>query len=81
LSDLERDYVALRKWLGVLSDQLAGATQLGGLTWSSGTRQGEVTRVKVDAGKIGIMKYANTSYTGIELTVSVVVNESLTMVA
>jgi hypothetical protein len=81
LSDLERDYVALRLWLGVLSDQLRASVQLGGLTWSSGVRVGEVTRVKVDDWKIGILTYANTKYTGIELTVSVLVNESLTMVA
>ena len=79
--DAERDYVALRKWLDVLSDQLRSSVQLGGLTWSSGVRQGEVTRVKVDGWRIGILTYANVQYSGIELDVSVVVNESLTMVA
>jgi hypothetical protein len=81
LSDLERDYVALRKWLDILSDQLRASVQLGGLTWSSGTRQGEVTRAKVDGWKIGILTYANVKYTGIELAVSILVNESLVMVA
>jgi hypothetical protein len=81
LSDLERDYVGLRKWLDVLSDQLRASVQLGGLTWTSGVRQGEVTRAKVDGWKIGILTYANEKYTGIELSVSVLVNESLTMVA
>lgn len=79
--DAERDYVGLRKWLDVLSDQLRASVQLGGLTWSSGVRQGEVTRVKVDDWKIGILTYAGVQYSGIELNVSVVVNESMTMVA
>lgn len=79
--DAERDYVGLRKWLDVLSDQLRASVQLGGLTWSSGVRQGEVTRAKVDAWRIGILRYANIDYSGIELDVSVLVNESLLMVA
>lgn len=79
--DAERDFPALRRWLDILSDQLVSSVQLGGLTWSSGTRQGEVTRVKVDAWRIGILTYANLQYSGIELDVSVLVNESLTMVA
>jgi hypothetical protein len=79
--DAERDFPALRKWLSILSDQLASSVQLGGLTWSSGARQGEVTRAKVDDWMIGILTYANVQYSGIELTVSVLVNESLTMVA
>jgi hypothetical protein len=79
--DAERDFVALRKWLDVLSDQLRASVQLGGLTWSSGVRQGEVTRAKVDSWKIGTLTYANVQYSGIELEVSVLVNESLVMVA
>jgi hypothetical protein len=79
--DAERDFPALRKWLDVLSDQLRASVQLGGLTWTSGVRQGEVTRAKVDDWKIGILTYAGLQYSGIELNVSVVVNESLTMVA
>lgn len=79
--DAERDYVGLRKWLDVLSDQLRASVQLGGLTWTSGVRQGEVTRATVDDWKIGILTYANTQYSGIELTVTVLVNESLSMVA
>ena len=81
VGDAERDFVALRKWLDVLSDQLRASVQLGGLTWTSGVRQGEVTRAKVDGWKIGILTYANVPYSGIELSVSVLVNESLTMVA
>jgi hypothetical protein len=81
VGDAERDFVALRKWLDVLSDQLRAAIQLGGLTWSSGVRQGEVTRAKVDSWKIGVLTYAGVPYSGIELTVSVVVNESLVFVA
>jgi hypothetical protein len=79
--DAERDFVALRKWLDVLSDQLRASVQLGGVTWSSGVRVGEVTRAKVDTWKIGVMTYAGLQYSGIELSVSVLVNESLTMVA
>lgn len=79
--DAERDFPALRKWLEVLCDQLRGALQLGGVTWSNGVRAGEVTRAVVTSWKIGVLTYANVQYTGIELTVSVLVNESLVMVA
>ena len=79
--DAERDFMALRKWLDVLSDQLRASVQLGGLTWTSGVRQGEVTRAKVDSAKVGILTYAGLQYSGIEFNVSVFVNESLTMVA
>lgn len=79
--DAERDFPGLRLWLGVLCDQLRGAVQLGGLTWTSGVRVGEVTRAIVTGWKIGVLTYAGVQYTGIELSVSVLVNESLTMVA
>lgn len=75
--DADRDFPALRKWLTILSDRLAGAVQLGGLTWSGG----EVTRATFTGWRIGILTYANVQYSGIELDVSVLVNESLTMVA
>ena len=65
----------------MLSDQLRASVQLGGLTWTSGVRQGEVTRAIVTAAKVGVLTYANVQYSGIELTVTVLVNESLTMVA
>lgn len=81
VGDAERDFPALRKWLDVLSDQLRASVQLGGLTWTNGVRQGEVTRAKVDSWKIGFLTYAGVQYSGIELTVSVVVNESLSFVA
>lgn len=81
VGDAERDFPALRKWLDVLCDQLRGAVQLGGVTWSDGTRSGEVTRALVTGWKIGILTYANVQYSGIELSVSVLVNESLVMVA
>jgi hypothetical protein len=80
--DAERDFIALRKWLDVLSDQLAGSVQLGGLTWSTPAgRLGEVTRAVVASAKVGILTYAGVQYSGIELTVTVLVNETLTMVA
>ena len=79
--DAERDFPALRKWLDVLCDQLRASIQLGGLTWTSGVRVGEVTRAKVDSWKIGTLTYAKVEYSGIELSVSVLVNETLTMVA
>lgn len=81
IGDAERDFPALRKWLEVLSDQLRASVQLGGLSWTNGVRSGEVTRAKVDSWRIGILTYANMPYSGIEFTVSVLVNETLTMVA
>lgn len=81
IGDAERDFVALRKWLDVLSDQLRASIQLGGLTWTTGVRVGEVTRAKVDGWRIGVLTYAGLPYSGIELDVSVFVNESLSFVA
>jgi len=63
--DLERDTVALRKWLGVLVDRLRGASQLGGT----------VSLARVMSWLIGVLPYGGLDYTGIELTVSVVINE------
>lgn len=79
--DAERDFPGLRAWLGILSDQLRASIQLGGLTWTSGVRQGEVTRAMVTGWKIGVLTYAGVQYSGIELSVSVLVNESLSFVA
>lgn len=79
--DAERDFVALRKWLEILADQLRASVQLGGLTWSNGVRIGEVTRATVEGWRIGMLTYAGLTYSGIELDVSVLVNETLTMVA
>ncbi len=69
--DLERDTVALRKWLTVLVDQLKISTQLGGI----------VTRAYVESYSVGVFDYTPNQYTGIELTVSVLVNEAWAAVA
>lgn len=63
-ADLERDTVALRKWLTVLLDQLFGAVMLGGI----------VTRALINAYTMGILSYAGQDYTGIELTVAITTN-------
>lgn len=65
IGDLERDTVALRKWLTVLVDQLRLSSQLAGI----------VTSAKVTDWAIVILKYAGQEYTGIELTVRIVANE------
>jgi hypothetical protein len=65
VGDLERDMVALRKWLTILVDQLRLASQLGGL----------VTQAKVMTWKVAIIRYADVEYSGIELGVSINVNE------
>jgi hypothetical protein len=69
--DLERDTAALRKWLTVLVDQLKISTQLGGI----------VTKAYVDSYTVGTFVYATQDYSGIELTVSVLVNEAWAAVA
>jgi hypothetical protein len=69
--DLERDTVALRKWLTVLVDQLKLSTQLGGI----------VTKAWVASYNVGVFDYTPNQYTGIELTVSVLVNEAWAAVA
>jgi hypothetical protein len=57
--------IALRKWLTVLVDQLRLAAQLAGI----------VTQAKVMTWKVGVLSYANINYSGIELGVSINVNE------
>ena len=69
--DLERDTVALRKWLTVLVDQLKLSMQLGGI----------VTAARIESYTVGVFPYAGLQYTGIELTVRVVVNEPWAAVA
>jgi hypothetical protein len=69
--DLERDMVALRKWLTVLVDQLKLAAQLGGI----------VTQAKVIGSKLGTLTYAQIPYSGLELAVMVNVNEPWSPVA
>jgi len=69
--DLERDTAALRKWLTVLVDQLKISTQLGGI----------VTMATVISYNVGVFDYTPAQYTGIELTVSVLVNEAWAAVA
>ena len=69
--DLERDTPALRKWATVLVDQLKISTQLGGA----------VTLAVVTHWAVGTYDYTPNQYTGIELTVSVVVNEAWAAVA
>ena len=72
--DLERDTVALRKWLTVLVDQLKTGTQLGGA----------VTLATVTHWTVGSFDYSpipGVKYTGIELTVEIVVNEAWAAVA
>lgn len=69
--DLERDINALRRWLGVLVDQLKLSVQLAGA----------VDRATVDSWRIGILTYAGQPYTGIELSVGVVKTEGWAAVA
>lgn len=68
---LERDTVALRRWLTVLVDQLRASAMLGGI----------VTLARVESWLIGLLPYAGTDYTGIELTVRVTVNEAWSVTA
>lgn len=69
--DLERDTVALRKWLTVLADQLRLSAQLAGI----------VTAARIESYTVGVMTYATVDYTGLELNVRVIVNEPWTAVA
>ena len=62
---LERDTVALRRWLSVLVGQLRQSVQLGGI----------VTSARIASWLIGILPYGGSEYTGIELTVRIVTNE------
>ncbi len=69
--DLERDMIALRRWLTVLVYQLKVATQLGGI----------VTGARVMTWKMGTLTYASTQFSGLELGVEVSVNEGWVAVA
>jgi hypothetical protein len=71
IGDLERDTVALRKWLTVLVDQLRVSSQLAGI----------VTSARVIEWAIAVLPYGGVEYTGIELTVSIVTNEPWSAVA
>lgn len=76
-NDLSRELPALRKWLTVLADQLRGAAKLGGLTGSTW----EVAVSRLDMWKMGVLRYAGEDYSGIEFTITVVVNEAWVPVA
>lgn len=76
-NDLGRELPALRKWLTVLADQLRLAAKLGGLT--AGTW--EVAAARIDTWKMGVLDYASQPYSGIELMITVVVNEGWAAVA
>ena len=65
VTDLPRQNVACRKWAGVLVDQLRGAVQLGGT----------VARATVDGYTVGMLRYGNGTYAGIELKVTTVTTE------
>lgn len=65
ITDLPRQNVALRKWAGVLVDQLRGATQLAGT----------VARATIDGYTVGMLRYGNATYAGIELKASTVTTE------
>lgn len=69
-TDLRRDMIALRLWLAILVDQLKLSAQLAGI----------VTQAKVMTWKIGTLDYGD-AYTGIELGVSINVNEAWSPVA
>ena len=69
--DMPRDSVALRKWLGVLLDQLRGAAQLGGI----------VASARVTGWRTVKIAYGGDDFNGIELDVSVVTTEAWTATA
>lgn len=71
--DMERDTIALRKWATVLVDQLKLSAQLGGI----------VTLANVTGWTIGKFGYPGSEvmFTGVELTVEIVVNEAWAAVA
>ena len=66
--DMARDSVALRKWLGVLLDQLRGAAQLGGI----------VASARVTGWRTVKITYGGDDFNGIELDVAVVTTEAWT---
>lgn len=63
--DLERAEVGLRKWLGVLVNQLLTTTQLGGL----------VVVARIMSWRVGVLTYAVTDHSGIEMTVETETSE------
>jgi hypothetical protein len=69
--DLERDMVALRRWLTVLLDRLLGAVQLAGV----------VHLAQIVGWTIGVFPYAGQEYTGIELAVSIGTNDHYTPIS
>lgn len=69
--DMARDSVALRKWLGVLLDQLRGAAQLGGI----------VASARVTGWRTVKITYGGDDFNGIELDVAVVTTEAWTATA
>jgi hypothetical protein len=69
--DMARDSVALRKWVGVLCDQLRGAAQLGGI----------VASARVSGWKTVKLTYGGDDFNGIELDVTVVTAEPWTATA
>jgi hypothetical protein len=71
MGDLERDTVALRRWLTVLLTRMDGAVQLGGI----------ITLGYISHWQINVFSYAQLDYTGIELTINVHVEEAVTAVA
>jgi hypothetical protein len=66
--DMARDSVALRKWAGVLCDQLRGAAQLAGI----------VASARVSSWKTAKLTYAGDEFNGIELDVTIVTTEAWT---
>lgn len=71
ITDLPRQNIALRKWAGVLVDQLRGAVQLGGT----------VARATIDGYTVGMLRYGNATYAGIEFKASTVTTEGWAAVA
>lgn len=76
-TDLVRAQVGLRKWASVLVDRLRDSVQLGGLSGSGWV----VTGAWVTGYTLGLLTYADRSYSGIELKVHVVVDEAWAAVA
>jgi hypothetical protein len=66
--DMARDSVALRKWAGVLADQLRGAAQLGGI----------VASARVSGWRTVKITYGGDEFNGIELDVAIVTTEAWT---
>jgi len=69
--DMKRDSIALRKWIGVLLDQLRGAAQLGGI----------VASARVTGWRTVKITYGGDDFNGIELDVAVVTTEAWTATA